>query len=241
MVFTRLAISGETKIRPCQVENLFACATVKEYDCNALYLYSIMQKNSTGYFCKYREEDDFKPLPACRYGLSCFQWLSWEEHCRNIRIQHQFNSGEARVTSLSFPVDGKAVNQIWQHFGCLFHGCDLCWTNKNRNGTLKEFNWHGNKVEELKKDTQEITKKIEEDGYEVISIWECEWKRMKKRPEIAEFLKTLKTVQRRRKLSFHQIQKVIQNNTVFGLLIVDIHKPTELKPLFAATPSSLKT
>ena len=46
----------------------------------------------------------------------------------------------------------------------------------------------------LKPYTLEITQKIEQDGYEVISIWECEWKRMKKRPEIAEFLKTLKTV-----------------------------------------------
>ena len=56
---------------------------------------------------------------------------------------------------------------------------------------------------------------------------------MKKRPEIAEFLKTLKTVQPRRKLSFDQILKDVQNNTVFGLLIVDIHLPTELQPLFA--------
>ena len=50
---------------------------------------------------------------------------------------------------------------------------------------------------------------------------------MKKRPEVAEFVKTLKTVQRRRKLSFDQILKGIQNDTLFGLLIVDIHTPTE--------------
>ena len=137
--------------------------------------------------------------------------------------QHQFNDGECRVTSMVFPVDGKSGNQIWQLCGCSFHGCDRCWTNRNRGGTLKEFNWRGDKVEELKKQTLEITQKIEEDGYEVVSIWECEWKRMKKRSEIAEFLKTLKTVQPRRKLSFDQILKGIQNNTLFGLLIVDIH------------------
>ena len=88
-------------------------------------------------------------------------------------------------------------------------------------------------VTKLKKRTLEITQKIEEDGYEVLSIWECEWKRMKKRPEIAEFLKTLITVQPRRKLSFDQILKGIQNDTLFGLLIVDIHTPTELQALFA--------
>ena len=240
MVFCWLAIVGKTKIRPHQVENPFTCAIIKGYDCNALYLHAIMQKNPTGYFCRYREEDDFRPLPSCRYGLSCYQWLSWEEHCQNICIQHQFNSGKIRVTSSSLPVDGKSGNQIWQLFGCSFHGCDLCWTNRNRDGTLKEFNWRGDKVEELKKHTLEITKKIEDAGYEVISIWECEWKRMKKRPEIAEFPKTLKTVQPRRKLSFDQIVKGIQNNSLFGLLIVDIHTPTELQPLFADHPLIIK-
>ena len=95
-------------------------------------------------------------------------------------------------------------------------------------------------MEELKKQTLEITQKIEEDGYKVISMWECEWKKMKKRPEVAEFVKTLKTVQPRRKLSFDQILKGIQNDTLFGLLIVDIHTPTELKPLFADHPLIIK-
>ena len=126
-------------------------------------------------------------------------------------------------------------------FGYLVHGCNHCWTNRNRDGTLKEFNWHSDKVEELKKHTLEITQKIEEDGYKVISIWECEWKRMKKRPEIAEFQKTLKTVQPRRKLSFDQILKGMQNDTLFGLLIVDIHMPTELQLLFADHPLIIKT
>ena len=34
MVFTRLAIFGEMKIRPHQVKNLFTCAIVKRYGCN---------------------------------------------------------------------------------------------------------------------------------------------------------------------------------------------------------------
>ena len=61
-----------------------------------------------------------------------------------------------------------------------------------------------------------------------------------KRPEIAKFQKPLKTVQPRRKLSFDQILKGIQNDTLFGLLIVDIHTPTELQPLFADHPLIIK-
>ena len=65
MVFCRLAIAGQTKIRPHQVENPFTCAIVKGYDCNALYLHAIMQKNPTGYFCRYGKKTTLDPyLPA---------------------------------------------------------------------------------------------------------------------------------------------------------------------------------
>ena len=164
MVFCWLAIAGQMKIPPHQVENPFTCTIVKGYDCNALYLHAVMQKNPTGYFCRYREEDDCRPLPACRYWLSCYQWLSWEEHCQNICIQHQFNGGECCVTPMSLPVDGRSGNQVWQMNGCSVHGCDHCWANRIRDGTLKDFNLRGDKVEELKKRTLEITQKLKKTG-----------------------------------------------------------------------------
>ena len=233
MIFSRLAISGETKIRPHQVENPHTCAIVRGYDANSLYLHSIMQKNPTGYFCRYQEKEAYRPQPAYRYGLACYRWLSWQEHCRNIRIQHKFNGGEVRVTAWSFPLDGAAGKQAFPFQGCVWHGCDLCQANRNRDGTLKVLNFYGDKVEELRKDTLEITKKIEDAGYEVISIRQCEWNVLKKRPEVAEFVKTLKSVQPRRQLSFNKILHGIQNDSLFGLLIVDIHTPTELQPIFS--------
>ena len=94
-----------------------------------------------------------------------------------IHIQHQFNGGECRVTSMSLPVDGKSGNQIFQMHGCSVHGCDRCWANRNRDGTLKEFNWRGDKVEELKKQTLEITQKLKKTGTRLISIWDVNGKR----------------------------------------------------------------
>ena len=61
MIFCRLAISGETKIRPHHVENPYTCAIVRGYDANLLYLHSIMQKNPTGYFCRYQEKEAYHP------------------------------------------------------------------------------------------------------------------------------------------------------------------------------------
>ena len=102
------------------------------------------------------------------------------------------------------------------------------------------LNFSGDKVEKLRKDSLAITKKIENAGYEVISIRECEWNVLKKRPEFAEFVKTQKSVQPRRQLSFNKILHGIQNNSLFGLLIVDIHTPTELQPLFSDHPLIIK-
>ena len=107
---------------------------MRGYDANSLYLHSIMQKNPTDYFCSYQEKEAYCPHPACRYELACYQWLLWQEDCRNIRIQHQFNCGEVRITDCSFPLDGIAGNQAFQFFGCVWHGCDLCWANRNRDG-----------------------------------------------------------------------------------------------------------
>ena len=146
MIFCRLAISSETKIRPHQVENPYTCAIVRGYDANSLYLHSIMQKNPTGCFCRYQEKEAYRPQPACHYGLACYQWLSWQEHCQKIRIQHKFNGGEVRVGDCAFPLDGIAGKQAFQFHGCVWHGCDLCQANRNRDGTLKVLNFYGDKV-----------------------------------------------------------------------------------------------
>ena len=63
-------------------------------------------------------------------------------------------------------------------------------------------------------------------------------KNEKKDQRLTNFL--MKTVQPRRKLSFDQILKGIQNDTLFWLLIVDIHTPTELQTLFADHPLIIK-
>ena len=61
-----------------------------------------------------------------------------------------------------------------------------------------------------------------------------------KRPEVAEFVKTLKSVQPRRQLSFNKILHGVQNDSLFGLLIVDTHTPTELQPIFSDHPFIIK-
>ena len=57
-------------------------------------------------------------------------------------------------------------------------------------------------MEDLRKNTQEITQCLEAAGYRVRVMWECQWHSLKKSKELTDFIKTVKTVQPRKQLSF---------------------------------------
>ena len=61
---------------------------------------------------------------------------------------------------------------------------------------------------------------------------ESKWLKIRKQPEVSRFLKTLKSVTPKQKLSFEKILEGVQNETLYGFLIVDIHTPEELKENF---------
>ena len=70
IVFTRMAVSGVTKICPHQVENPETCQQILDLDSISLYLASISGKCPTGFFCVYSEENKFSPDPCSKYGFS---------------------------------------------------------------------------------------------------------------------------------------------------------------------------
>ena len=86
---------------------------------------------------------------------------------------------ERRVTKYSLPVNGfcESTNEVFEFQGCVFHGCGKCNTNRDSNGNLKELNCFGKNIQELQKSTQEKIEKLEEEGFTVYQIYECEWKK----------------------------------------------------------------
>ena len=73
IVFSRLDITGETKIRPHQIKDPETCQKSIGLDSNSLYLYVIQQENPTGYFVRYKESENFKPNPCFKFGWSAYQ------------------------------------------------------------------------------------------------------------------------------------------------------------------------
>ena len=86
--------------------------------------------------------------------------------------------------------------------------------------------------EDIRKETADNRKKLEEEGFCVVEMREFEWLKTRKQPEVSRFLKTLKSITPKRKLTFEKIVKGIRNESLYGFLIVDIHTPNELKEKF---------
>ena len=69
---------------------------------------------------------------------------------------------------------------------------------------------------------------------------ECEWLKIRKQPEVSRFLKTLKSITPKRKLTFEKIVEGIRNESLYGFLIVGIHTSNELKEKFKDFPLIIK-
>ena len=90
--------------------------------------------------------------------------------------------------------------------GCLFYGCDQCGANKDPVRTLQEFHsFNGKRNEDIKRKTPVKVEKLKEAGYWVHSKRECEWKELRKRSDVTDFIKTLRCVRFRFQLYFEEI------------------------------------
>jgi len=93
---------------------------------------------------------------------------------------------------------------------------------------------------QLRTEVQNKEELLRQCGYEVRSIWECEWHTLKRRAKVAVFVKTLKCVQPRRQLSFEKIIEGIQTDDLFGLLFVDVETPADVQKELQDFPVVIK-
>ncbi|KAL9961203.1 hypothetical protein ACROYT_G030104 [Oculina patagonica] len=231
--FHRYHEAGKTKIREkemkAQGKEPKTCQKIVGYDANALYLWAIMQDMPTGAFTRRRGETDFKRESSVRMATG---WLEWEAKQRGIYIRHELNSTEKRIGERRLPVDGfhGPTKSVFQFHGCYWHGHD-CNLNEG-----KEFNEKRKKaMSELREETEANSKYIEEQGYNLVQIWECQWLKMTRTSlAIHQFLQSKfhRPLDSYVNPSQKQILSAIRKNYLFGVVECDIHVPDHLKPKF---------
>ena len=201
------------------------CRSIVGNDANALYLWALMQDMPTGWYTRRRAEKQFRPQPAQPYGQMAVQWLTWEAAKNGCTIRHQVNGREKRIGKL--PVDGwcAETRTAYQFHGCFWHGCPKCHTdpeetNPKNNKTMATL------LADTKKHTTYLRRHVK-----VVEMWECEWKEIRKEPDVKSFLAPA----RRQKwnMTQNEILAAVIDGTLFGMIECDIHVPPELRPYFS--------
>ena len=233
IIFHRYHEAGVTKLR----ENIYhekadMCEAIVGYDANALYLWCLMQNMPTGSYIRRKADDQFKPHQPDSFGKMASQWLDWEATQSKKMIRHKYNGKEKRIGQRCLPVDGwcTETNTVYQFHGCYWHGHDCVamksvTENKTKNKTMAE----------LQAETVNNSLYIKKCGYNLVEMWECEWKEMKKKnAELKEFLKKLRRPNDfRRQMTEQQILNGVRNDTFFGLVECDIEVPQHLRKHFS--------
>ena len=185
------------------------CRSIVGYDANALYLWALMQDMPTGWYVRRREENGFRPQQAQPYGQMAVQWLTWEAAKNGCTIRHQVNGREKRIGKL--PVDGWCAESrtAYQFHGCYFHGCTNCYEPQETN-TL-----NGKTMATLLEDTKKNTAYLRRHVH-VVEMWECEWKEIRKEPDVKSFLAP--TRRQKWKMTQQQIITAVVDGTLFGMV-----------------------
>ena len=213
------------------------CEKIVGYDANALYLWTIMQNMPTGSFTRRREETGFKRESSSKMAT---KWLEWKAHEGGIHIRHQINDTEKRIGERRLPVEGfhSPYQTVFQFHGCWWHGHD-CHLTKG-----KEINEKRKRpMKELLKETKASSKYIRDQGYKLVEMWECDWRRLKKTSSHVQQFRNTKfrrPLDHYKTLTEAQILRAIRNESLFGVVECDIRVPDSLKPEFAEMPPIFK-
>lgn len=118
------------------------------------------------------------------YSKSAIQWLEFKAFQMGVEIQHAENTGEFRVPGTNFKADGfcHQTNTIFEYLGDFYHGNPRKFKEYDINPL--NYKTYG----ELYQATMEREKAIVSLGYQVVSIWESDWKRA---------VKSVRKIQRR--------------------------------------------
>ena len=124
-----------------------------------------------------------------KFSYAACQWIEKQSELTGRHIHHALcgHGGEYYVHlyagkeknshAREIPVDGyePKSNTIFQYHGCKWHGCP-CQKRKERNSLEEEIS-----ADQRYAKTIELEKKMKEQGFKIVSVWECEKPELKKK------------------------------------------------------------
>lgn len=164
-------------LEQCNVDPFLESVTIASA-CNLVFRRNFLKPNTIGIIPKkgYRLVNNQSSI--------ALQWLCWEESRRGVTIQHAGRDREMKISKLK--VDGFDGSTIYEFRGCYFHGCPECFPMK-RDAPLKDDCTDTLNIRYQRTLTK--MEKLASKPYELVQMWECEFKKIKK-DEHLEYLES---------------------------------------------------
>ena len=191
------------------------CQKILGFDCNSMYLWAMGQDHCTGTYRLREKKESYKKHgnEFIKYSKKAIDWINWRS-IQDGPIRHAENHphGEKRIGN--YYVDGFRDGCCYDFAGCFFHGHN-CGANYN---------------EEKLKVKETRAKELQEMGYKVYEIWECEWDKMDIKVERTTPVQTTQ----------EDIINGIMEDEIFGIVQCSLHVPEHLKEYFSEFPPLFK-
>ena len=233
IVFTRKAVVDETFIR--KSTNL--CKSIVGIDVSQLYPHSMCQPMPTGLYTRWdfdSEKSRFTPRQNKTRSFENMVMSYFQGIRLGCKIESFFTTGRQRKIDC-FSVDGfcSHCNTVFEAMGCF---CHFCPCQELRPSLTEEEIQLGSKKRELGALKRHY---IQEKGFKVIEMWECEWWRLYKATNMVK-QHIREHFPYRRSLAPEQLLEEIKKGKLFGYMQCDIDVPENLRGNFANFPPIFK-
>lgn len=123
--------------------------------CMAAYRHKFLEPNTLAHF-KHTVD---------QHSLESIRFLEYTARAEHIHIKHARNGGEATIQG--YKVDGFCAhtNTVYEFSGCYHHGHPECFPNESR-----KYDFQVSKENAIRAA-----------GFTLVSMWECEWRKLKKK------------------------------------------------------------
>ena len=232
-VFTRKALVDDTYIR----NSSNVCKSIVGIDASQFYPFSMCQDMPTGLDTRWKFDTDMQKFKATHNRTCNFENIVmsfYQESRPECKIESFFTSGKQKKIDC-FNVDGFCdhCKIVFEAMGCYYHFCSCQETCPS--STEQDIE-RGNKKREMDEMRREY---IQEKGYKVEEMWECEWwQNFKTNDKIKNHVRT--HFPYKRPLSTDSLLAKIKDGSLFGYVQCDLVVPDELKSKFANFPPIFK-
>ncbi|KAJ8311825.1 hypothetical protein KUTeg_010638 [Tegillarca granosa] len=148
------------------------------------------------------------------------------------QVPHMLNCGQEKRVG-KYPVDGYDVtkNTIYQFHGCYYHG-HSCPVTRD----IKDEKWLKTREQKFTK-TQATTRYLQQQGYKVIELWECQYKEFcRQHPKMYDVINKSRPdffqKHKYKNVTEDQILQAVVNDQLFGAIEVDIEVPEQWPSYF---------